>query len=148
MARAKGLNSLKFMCNMERFATKVYETQRSTFTKTKIADKLRAATENERQHANDLQGRVLELNGNPSRLGFLFEIAGRLLGFTTKSVGRLSMLKADIWIERRAIKDYRSFIKSVDFDQKSVGLIERIIIDEERHVNTWENSIKILKSKH
>ena len=148
MAKAIGLNSLKFMYNMERFATEIYQTQRSAFTKTEIANKLRAATENEQQHANNLQGRILELNGNPSRLGFLFQIAGRLLGLATRSLGRLFMLKTDIWIEKRAIKDYRSFLKSVGFDEKSVGLIERIIIDEERHVDTWENSIKILKNKH
>ena len=148
MAKAIGLNSLKFMYNMERFATEIYQTQRRAFAKTEIADKLRAATENEQQHANNLQGRILELNGNPSRLGFSFQIAGSILGLGTRSLGRLFMLKTDIWIEKRAIKDYRSFLKSVGFDEKSVGLIERIIIDEERHVDTWENSIKILKTKH
>jgi bacterioferritin len=148
MAKAIGLNSLKFMYNMERFATEIYQTQRRAFAKTEIADKLRAATENEQQHANNLQGRILELNGNPSRLGFLLQIAGSILGLVTRSLGRLFMLKTDIWIEKRAIKDYRSFLKSVGFDEKSVGLIERIIIDEERHVDTWENSIKILKTKH
>jgi len=148
MAKAIGLNSLKFMYNMERFATEIYQTQRRAFVKTEIAGKLRAATENEQQHANNLQGRILELNGNPSRLGFLFQIAGSILGLVTRSLGRLFMLKTDIWIEKRAIKDYRSFLKSVGFDEKSVGLIERIIIDEERHVDTWENSIKILKTKH
>jgi bacterioferritin len=113
-----------------------------------MADKLRAAAENEQQHTNNLQGRILELNGNPSRLGFLFQIVGSILGLVTRSLGRLFMLKTDIWIEKRAIKDYRSFLKSVGFDEKSVGLIDRIIIDEERHVDTWENSIKILKTKH
>ena len=148
MAKAIGLNSLKFMYNMERFATEIYQTQRRAFAKIEIADKLRAAAENEQQHTNNLQGRILELNGNPSRLGFLFQIVWSILGLVTRSLGRLFMLKTDIWIEKRAIKDYRSFLKRVGFDEKSVGLIERIIIDEERHVDTWENSIKILKTKH
>lgn len=135
------------MYNMKRFATEIYRTQCSAFTEKEITDKLRAATKNEQQHADNLQGRILELNGNPSRLGFLFLITERLLGLATRTLGRLFILKTDIWIEKRAIKDYRSFLKNVEFDEESVGLIERIIIDEEKHVGTWENSIKMLKDK-
>ncbi len=142
------ISSLKFMYNMERFATEIYQTQRRAFAKIEIADKLRAAAENEQQHTNNLQGHILEVNGTPSRLGFLFQIAGRILGLATRSLGKLLILKTDIWVEKRAIRDYRRFLKRVEFDEKSVRLIERIIIDEERHVDTWENSIKILKTKH
>ena len=141
------ISSLKFMYNMERFATEIYRTQRSAFTEKGIADKLKAATDNEQQHVNNLQGHILEVNGTPSRLGFLFQIAGRILGLATRSLGKLLILKTDIWVEKRAIRDYRRFLKRVEFDEKSVRLIERIIVDEERHVNTWENSIEILKDK-
>jgi hypothetical protein len=35
----------------------------------------------------------------------------------------------------------------VEFDEKSVDLIERIIVDEERHVETWESSKALLKGE-
>ncbi len=140
------INSLKFMHNMERFATEIYQTQRSSFKEKEIADKLSAAADNEQQHADNLKARIMELNATPSLLGFLFQMAGKILGFVTKILGKLFILKTDIWIEKRAIKDYGSFLRKIEFDEESVALIQRIIVDEKRHVATWKNSIEILKS--
>lgn len=141
------INSLNFMYGMERFATEIYGTQGRTFTGNEIEDKFKAAMDNEHQHADDLQKRIIELNGTPSRLGRLFQIAGRLLGLITKTFGKPFILRADSWIEKRAIRDYGGFLSRVEFDEKSVDLIKRIIVDEERHVETWENSIALLKGK-
>jgi len=143
----RATNLLKFMYNMERFATEIYRTQRSAFSERETADKMRAAAENEQQHADDLRSRVMDLDGVPSRLGFLFQTVGRLVGLVTRSLGRFIILRADTWVERRAIRDYRSFLRSVEFDDKSVALIERIIGDEERHVDTWENLANALKDR-
>ena len=138
---------LKFMYNMERFATQIYRTQRKAFTDADIVGKLVAAAENEQQHADDLHKRVLALGGTPSRLGFLFRLAGKLTGLLTRGLGKRSIPKADIWVERRAIRDYRSFLNRARFDDESVALIERIISDEKWHVDTWEGLAKTLKSK-
>ena len=142
------ISSLKFMYNMERFATQIYKTQRGAFTEKEIIEKLIAAADNEQQHVNILKERILELHGTPSSLGFIFQTAGRILGLAARGLGKLFILKADIWIEKRAIKDYRGFLSGVEFNEKSIALIERIIVDEQRHVDTWENSIKILENKN
>jgi bacterioferritin len=139
------INALNFMYNMERFATEIYRTQRRAFTEEEIIDKLNTATKNEQQHADALHRCITELNGTLSRLGALFQRAGGFLGFVTASFGKLFVLKADIWIEKRAIKDYGAFLRKVEVDQRSVALLKKIIADEERHVKTWENCIKILK---
>ena len=141
------IHSLRFMYNMERFATQIYRTQRSAFKEKEIADKLSAAADNEQQHVDYLKARIAELNGAPSRLGFLFQMAGRILGFVARIFGKLFILKTDIWVEKRAIKDYGSFLRKVDFDEKSVLLIEKIIADEKIHVSTWQHSIEILESQ-
>ncbi len=140
-------HSLRFMYNMERFATQIYRTQRSAFKEKEIIDKLSAAADNEQQHVDYLKARIAELNGAPSRLGFLFQMAGRTLGFVARIFGKLFILNTDIWVEKRAIKDYGSFLKKVDFDEKSVVLIEKIIADEKIHVSTWQHSIEILESQ-
>jgi demethoxyubiquinone hydroxylase (CLK1/Coq7/Cat5 family) len=93
---SRATNSLKFMYGMERFATEIYRTQGRAFTGNEIEDKFRAATDNEHKHADDLQKHIIELNGTPSRLGPLFQMAGRLLGFITKAFGKPFILKADI----------------------------------------------------
>ena len=138
---------LKFMYNMERFATQIYLTQRSAFSEKEVADKLKAASENEQQHVDDLNSRIRELNSAPSCLGFVFQKVGILAGLKTRLLGRLVILKVDTWIERRAIKDYRTFLRRVDFDDKTVALIERIIVDEERHVDTWEHLVAAMEKK-
>ena len=132
---------------MERFATEIYHVQIRAFRENEIEEKLIAATENERQHAIWLETRVMELKGKPSRLGFLFQIAGWLLGFKASILGRIFVLKTDIWIEKRAIRDYGAYLRNVKFDEETVGLIQRIIGDEERHVETWQNSIRALAAE-
>lgn len=142
------INSLNFMCNMERFATEIYRVQSRAFKGDETSEKLDAETENERQHAINLKARITELNGTHSRLGFLFKTAGRIAGFITTLLGKLFILKADILIEKRAIRDYGNFLKKLELDEKTVDLIKRIIADEERHVETWQDCIKALKSKN
>ena len=107
----KKVYALKFMYNMERFAAQIYLTQCRAFAGSEIKDKLKKASVNERQHVEYLQKRIIELNGVPSRFGFLFQLAGILMGFMTICLGGLFVLKANTWVEKRAIKDYGSFMK-------------------------------------
>jgi bacterioferritin len=144
---SRAISSLKFMYNMERFATQIYRTQRGAFTEKEIIERLGAAADNEQQHVDILQERILELQGTPSYFGFIFQTAGKILGTVARVPGKLFILKTDIWIEKRAIKDYRSYLNRINFDEESVALIERIIADEQRHVDIWQNSIKILEDK-
>ena len=89
----------------------------------------------------------MELKGKRSRLGFLFQTAGCFTGFMAGILGRKFALKADIRIEKRAIKDYGNYLQNIEFDDESISLIKRIIADEERHVETWQNVLKTLTVK-
>ena len=130
---------------MERFATEVYRMQRGAFEKSELADELKAAIENEHEHAMSLRDRVIEVKGVPTRMGFLFQIAGDILGILTRIFGKRCILKADILVEKRAIKDYDSFVNRIDFDEQTMELLRRIIQDEERHVENWRNALASLK---
>ena len=141
------LRALRKMHNIERFAVEVYRTQIRAFREKEIADRLEAAMANEQEHVNDLQARIRELGGSCSWLGFLFQTAGKLLGFTTTLLGKVFLLKADIRIERRAVKDYGNFLQKVDFDEKSRVLIQKNLEDEKAHIKRWEESIEILQAQ-
>ena len=138
-------NSLHFMHCMERFATEVYRAQRGAFKKSELNDEFRAATENEHEHAVSLRNRVMELKGVPARVGFLFQFAGTILGILTRIFGKRCILRADIQVEKRAIKDYDGFVHRIDFDEQTMALIRRIIQDEERHVENWRNALVSLE---
>jgi len=142
----EALQALRKMHNMERFAVEIYSTQIGAFSEKEIADRLRAAMANEQEHVNDLQARIGELGGSSSWLGFLFQMAGKLLGFTSPLLGKVFLLKADIRLERRAVKDYGNFLQKVDFDEKSRVVIQENIEDEKAHIKRWEESLEILQA--
>jgi bacterioferritin len=139
------LRALRKMHNFERFAVEVYCAQIRAFPEREIADRLEAAMANEQEHVNGLQARIGELRGTCSWLGFFFQRAGRVLGFTTTLLGKIFLLKTDIWIEKRAVKDYGDSLQKVDFDEKSRSLVQKNLEDEKVHIKRWEESIEILK---
>jgi bacterioferritin len=141
------LTSLKFMYNMERFATQIYLTQRRVFNEESMLKKLNAAADNEQEHVNVLRKRILELQGNRSHIGFLFQTAGRILGNIAGIFGKEFVLKVDVFVENRAINDYGTFLNRVNFDEDTVTLINRIIADEVFHKDTWKSSIEELTSQ-
>ena len=141
----KILSSLRLMQRMERFATQVYRNQTRAFGEHDIADKLKRASDNEKEHADTLRKRLYDLKGAPSKTGILFDIAGAILGVKTTLISKAFLLKTDIWIEKRAVRDYTNFLENVDFDDETRVLLRRIIEDENKHIDTWTSSIKILK---
>ncbi|MEA1959114.1 MAG: demethoxyubiquinone hydroxylase family protein [Chloroflexota bacterium] len=141
------LHSLGVMYNIERAATAIYRAQVWAFRGTEIADKLGAATANEREHADGLKLRIEELGGSAPRLGFIFALGGSLVGFAATLPGRMRVLKTDGWVERKAVKDYSSFLDRIDYDEKSAALIRKNIEDEKMHIRNWAESIELLKNR-
>ncbi|MFC1905099.1 ferritin-like domain-containing protein [Chloroflexota bacterium] len=141
----KVIISLKFMQNMERFATKVYKKQIRAFIGHEIADRLKVAANNEQEHVDILTKRIEELKGTQPKMGIFFHIAGAIFGIKTTLLGKVLLLKTDIWIEKRAVQDYGKFLQKIDFDEATITIINNIIQDEKRHIETWEDSIKITK---
>lgn len=141
------LGALRKMHNLERFAVEIYRTQIRAFPEAEIADRLKAAMDNEQEHVNDLRAHIGELKGRCSRLGLFFQMAGKLLGFTSTFLGKAFALKADIRLEKRAVRDYDGFLQKLDFSSKSSCLIQKNIEDEKVHIRRWEDSLKILNGQ-
>jgi len=137
--------TLNFMYAMEQFATRIYLLQMRAFRNTETAGKLTAASANEQTHVNFLRARLLEMKYRPSRLGFLFRLAAIILGWLTGCLGKSTALRAAIFVETRAVKDYGSFAKKPYFDTATKALLEQIIADEVQHVNTWKSELAALK---
>jgi len=141
------LNVLRKVHNIERLAVEIYRAQIRAFPEKEIAGRLRAAMDNEQEHANDLQARITDLGGTTSWQGIFFQIAGKVLGFITTLMGKMFILKIDIRVENKAVKDYSDFLQRIDFDEKSRLLLEKNLEDEKVHIQRWEDSIEILKSE-
>ena len=138
------LGALRQMHNIERFAVEIYRAQIRAFSEQEIADRLKAAMANEQEHVDDLQARIGALGGSPSWLGFFFQMAGKFLGFTTTLLGKTFILKTDIRVDSRAVRDYSDFLQRIDFDEKSRSLVQKNLEDEKVHIKRWEESLELL----
>ena len=132
------------MYNMERFATQIYLTQRNEFEEEWILNKLNAAAENEQEHINVLKKRIMELQGNQSHIGFVFQTAGRFLGTIAGIFGRSCVLKIDVFVKDRANMDYTALLNKVKFDENIVKLINQLIADKVFHKDNWTLSMEEL----
>jgi bacterioferritin len=138
-------SSLNFMYKMEQFATRIYLVQRGAFKGSDVADKLTAASENEQTHVELLRAQITDLKIGLSPWGFLFKIAAIVVGTVTRICGKTTIMRADIFVESRAVKDYGNYVKKIGYDEKTAAMLKRIIEDEERHVAIWRNSLNQLK---
>jgi demethoxyubiquinone hydroxylase (CLK1/Coq7/Cat5 family) len=141
------MGALRKMHNLERFATEIYGAQITAFPEKEISDRLIIARDNEQEHTDNLRARIEALGGKPSWQGFFFQMAGRILGCFTRIMGKMFILKTDIWVEAKAVKDYGAFLERLNFDDDSRVLVQRNLGDEKVHIKRWEDSIKILKDK-
>jgi rubrerythrin len=136
----KTILSLNFMHCMERLATQIYRTQIGAFPQTELGRQLDEAAGNEQEHVRILRAQIHKLGGGVYPLGALFQFAGVILGRITRLSGRRNLLGADIFVEIRAAKDYRSFLHAVRFDAETAALLRQIIGDEERHILNWRRA--------
>lgn len=136
---------MQFMYSMERFATAVYKVQKGSFHNQDILEKMAYAVENEQEHAESLKARLISLKKRPFALAFLFRFAGSMIGFASRCGGNKFALKAGVAIEKRAVKDYSYFLRTLVLDERTKLLIRRIIGDEERHIANWQDSLITLK---
>ena len=134
--------SLNFMHCMERFATQIYRTQKSSFKDGRISRQLIDASENERTHVEKLKTRIKTLKYNVYPFGFLFQSAGAVLGVMTQLSGHRTLFKADTFVENRAVKDYNGFINAIAFDADTVAMLRGIIAEEEVHIANWKKAIE------
>ena len=145
---SKVIGSLNTMYNIERAATAIYKAQAGAFrSNTAVYETLKAATANEQEHADGLKARVAKLKGRGSFLGWLFALGGMMIGFVTRIMGKKRIMKTDVWVEKKAVKDYGAFLDKVNFDETSAALIKKNIEDEKRHVKNWSDVLDTIKRK-
>jgi rubrerythrin len=137
--------SLNFMHCMERFATQIYRSQKPSFKNSVFEKQLIDASENERTHVEKLRAVLKTSNYKVYPLGFLFQFAGVVLGLITRLSGKRNLFKADIFVEKKAVKDYNGFLNKVKFEKETVEVIRGIIPDEETHIANWEKAAEASK---
>jgi demethoxyubiquinone hydroxylase (CLK1/Coq7/Cat5 family) len=101
-----------------------------------------AAMTNELTHLQDFQARLYEFGWKPWKLRWAFWMAGFVIGYTSRLLGRTAILKAAIWLESKAVQHYGEFLETVDWDEDTRKIVEKNRSDEVGHVERWQRLLK------
>jgi bacterioferritin len=147
MADRDVIRALRALVNVECMAVQIYRAQTWRFGgRPAIAEKLAHAIAVEREHRENLGARLKDLGGAPSMLRYGYAIGGWLMmGFTPALFGKMALLRVDIWVEQKAVRDYTAFLDKTPFDEQTRALVEKNREDEKEHVRYWQDSIVLLK---
>jgi bacterioferritin len=147
MADKDVLKALRALVNVESMAVQIYRAQTWRFRgKPAITEKLARAIDVEREHRENLEARLKDLGGTTPMLRYAYALMGwAVMGFIPALLGKMVLLRADIWVEEKAIRDYTAFLEKTPFDDQTRALVEKNREDEEEHVRYWQESIVLLK---
>ena len=144
--RGEGLNSksfkslrkaLKTLHTLEIMAVNIYKFQISKKQKDLDVD-LIAAMCNEMTHFQDFQIKLYEYGISPGKWRFAYWIVGMVIGFISKLLGKRSVLKTGIWVERKAVRHYERILRSYPWNSEIRQIILKDQADERGHIDRWK----------
>ncbi|MFC1875076.1 demethoxyubiquinone hydroxylase family protein [Chloroflexota bacterium] len=126
---------------LEITATNIYRYQ-ITKERSEHNRQLIAAMCNEMTHYQDFQLKLFEYGWRPKVLRLVYWFVGYFIGFTSRMMGRRAVLKAGIWVETKAVREYARLLKEVEWDEDTRKVIEKDQADEHGHIKRWQNLLK------
>ena len=130
----KGLHALH---TLEIMAVKIYQCQ-MTSRPSALNTYLAAAMCNEMTHMQDFQTKLYEYGIRPSKLRWIYWLAGYGLGLGSRLLGRRAVLKTAIWTEAKAVEHYGRLLTAVDWEPDMRTVIEKDQADEHGHIERWQ----------
>ena len=88
----------------------------------------------EQQHVDNIADKIKELGGRPSKTGdILAPILGSAVGTALSATGTANVLRINILIEKKAMKDYKKLIHQL---RKTYGNIELALLQHNLSMRT------------
>ena len=102
----------------------------------------------EQGHVENINKKIEQFGGTPSAVGeTLGPITGTTAGFVTGKAGIINILRANINLEQKAMKDYKDFLLRVGEDHELFDLLWDNLIDEDLHTAWFSNKVKELEEQ-
>ncbi|MGI6704089.1 MAG: ferritin-like domain-containing protein [Clostridia bacterium] len=149
MDRKKLISRLNWFFNLELNQVDLYTSQ-SRYSRdpyVKIAFERIAYIE--QQHVDNIADKIKELGGRPSKTGdILAPILGSAVGTALSATGTANVLRINILIEKKAMKDYKKLIHQL---RKTYGNIELVrllqhnLFDEDLHTAWFQRELSRMK---
>jgi ubiquinone biosynthesis monooxygenase Coq7 len=138
----KGLRQLKRALRafhtLETMAANIYKFQ-VTRHQSEHNRLLIAAMGNEMTHLQDFQMKLYEYGLKPSKIRFCYWAVGFFIGFFSRFLGEKAILKAGIWVERKAVHHYKTLLGAVEWDPETRAVILKDQADEAGHISRWRS---------
>ncbi len=131
-------NALRSLHNLEVMGVSIYRLQIRR-TMCEHNRELIAAMCNEMSHLQDYLVLLFEYSAHPAKFRAGWWILGSLLGYASRLMGRTVILKTGIWIEKKTIRHYERFLKSVEWEQPVRTILEKNLADERAHIQRWKD---------
>ena len=150
MDREKLISKLNWFFNLELNQVDLYTSQsrHSRDPYVKIAFERIAYIE--QQHVDNIADKIKN-GGKPSKIGdVLAPILGGAAGTVISAAGLSNVLRANILIEKKAMKDYKALIHSLKRtygDIELVRLLQNNLFDEDLHTAWFQRKLASIKNK-
>lgn len=145
MDKGKLISRLNWFFNLELNQVDLYTSQ-SRFSRdpyVKIAFERIAYIE--QQHVDNIADKIKELGGKPSKTGdMLAPMLGSVTGTVLSTAGLSNVLRVNILIEKKAMKDYKKLIHQLKKnygDIQLVRLLQHNLFDEDLHTAWFQREL-------
>jgi bacterioferritin len=130
------LSKLNWFYSLELNQVDLYMAQKRTFEGSYESIVFERTAWIEQGHVENIGDTIKELGGKPTRLGAIISPAlGSIAGKLISLAGVEATLKANILIERKAMKDYTDLINKVEeeYGTELKKILEHNLVDEDLH---------------
>jgi bacterioferritin len=150
MNREKLISRLNWFFNLELNQVDLYTSQSRYSHDPYVKIAFERISYIEQQHVDNIADKIKELGGKPSKIGdVLAPIAGGAAGTVLSLAGLSNVLRANILIEKKAMKDYKHLIhglKRTYGDIELVTLLQNNLFDEDLHTAWFQRELSRLKN--
>jgi len=96
----------------------------------------------EQQHVDNMAAEIKRRGAEPTKLGDVISpLLGKTAGYLSGLAGPKAILKLDITLEEKAMKDYKDLIVRVGDDQHLFDVLWDNLIDEDIHTAWFANKL-------
>lgn len=151
MDKEQLITRLNWFYSLELNQVDLYTSQSSSFNKRYSGLVFERIAYMEQQHVDNIAHTIKELGANPSPLGdvlspMIGSIAGKLISLT----GLEDVLKINIMIEQKAMKDYKQLINTLKQKENKrselIRLLEYNFIDENLHTEWFKTKLSQIQN--
>jgi len=147
MQRSSLIARLNWFYSLELQQVALYTAQAGAVEDIYIARALSRVASIEQQHVDNIAAEIKRLGGKPVSLGdVIAPVTGKIAGTFTGAMGLRLLLKANIALEEKAMRDYKEMILKAGHDPGLFSVLWNNLIDEDLHTAWFAGRLKSLEA--